>query len=166
MSDHELSEDAIETEPPGPPSTAPEHEIPRHTTVPSQPDPYTGEPPASILLRLEGALLGPDGELPRIRRELSEMKGQVNGMANAVERRRQTDVANHDALRTAVRNLGTSVAQLRDEVAKRFDALERRYDERLDGIEARVVRLEERADAMERRLDAFVTPDPTEAAPG
>lgn len=147
----ELREDDIDTEPPGPPSTAADHEIPKHGTLPSvrHSEPYSGEPAPAVLLRLEAALLGQDGELPKLRREMSGMQAQVNGVANAVERRRITDQANQEGMRTAVQNLGIAVGQL----TSRLDTMEKRYDQRFDAVEERVTSLERRMDAAEQRAN-------------
>jgi polyhydroxyalkanoate synthesis regulator phasin len=58
--------------------------------------------------------------------ETGKLTAQVNGVVNAVNKRRERDDANQDAMRTSIHNLGSAFETFRSEFAGRFDSLERR----------------------------------------
>ena len=118
-------EDNFATEPPPPePPTGARHAVPPH---------YAGEPEPPLLTRIHEALVGPNGELSKIRQD-------VNGLINAIQRRQQADEANWNFFKSELS-------------ATRHDV--KRVEEKLDRIDARVVELERKLAAHETRLAAI-----------
>lgn len=95
--------------------------------------PRTGDPVLDTLLgvttELRDVVIG-------LGRDVREMAGRVSGMENAVNRRRERDEANQQAMRSQLHNLSTAFESFREEFSGRFDRLEER-----------VARLEEWRDA-------------------
>ncbi len=118
-------EDSLPTEPPSEP--------PPTSRQLKPPPPYSGEPAPGVLSEIHRILTSPNGALTELRRD-------VNGLINVVQRRQAADEANWSFFKSELS-------------ATRSDV--RRIEAKLDRIDARVTELERQLAAQHARIDAI-----------